>query len=1285
MAFDIVDKAGTSDADLDQLVLARFPYPIAVNYRRLLAGQTWAFRTRKCIELYEYGVRMVTLSVLGQYLARDAAQVRNPELDKFLYHKLAEATLGSWIQFLFRGLKAYGGHRDLFFMPELYDLYWDNQYEPPQPRKGVQGPFQRLVELRNDLAHGFSPDQEADWKVLGQEALKHLRTILWQFQFLAHYRLIRVIAQHGEQYEYELYRGQEITRHQAPLQGSLQTGWFYLTRFDNTAIALHPLFIFWNAAGESQLAREEQREAAVYDRLLAQAVEYAATVARHMFHEHETGLVAQIRGMIESLGQAQASKRMLLSWEALRQATRELSDQQMGAAREKYQGALYLQREEVMRKFQDFLASDKNCFVLTGKSGVGKSGFVLSLADEYATRAEICLLVYNGARLTIRESLAHTISQDLALYLKLAGVADLLAELERTGQMTNRKFILAFDAINENSDGKAVLRQIDRLWDKQRYPWLKVLITSRHQAWLLLKQGLPLAEDRYYREQSSDNYRLEVPDLAIHLELFDPQELPQVYEKYRLTYALKTEYAELSASMQGILRDPLILRLVAGTYPGQPVPERIRVSHICEQYVTRLIETGRLYEKDLILLTRELVPLMLNEGQSSNLITAAQVQKATTTDGRSLWELIHSDDLLTNGHSVNESYVRLVDAEIIREEGKPPDYSIGFKYERFFDYYGGLRISELRAQQTEPVRYYADLIQETDRKPFLWGSIEYALTLEMATAVPDVLRQLCFTDSQRAKEMMVKVLQEAGNEAPGVVEQFLTELETIIPHPRHPLGRVVRLLHPPTLAINADQRNANKIAIEVASARGLPTILQEFCAQPDPTLRTTAIRYAYHLWQTRPEGGWAILEHLGREASRSRIPDLSVFESILGLSALIFFEHYEDVQILRKLQSVWQPIIAKFLGVSESSGRMARAIRTSIRETLFSLTIRTVFSLLDSFPQYNVVSYSEVAAFFRLEQGQKELYRRLTQYLNVEGPYTPQQMEADYLSALHCRNILIQGMTVIGLNAHLAHAPEEFFPFLQRFFEEAQQDPQPSPYISDIPNALQVLLDRDPHVDAVFDFFVKAVETTQTYYSEHRQITEFKRNRLYDSPEAMYLGPYVLYQYRRSGTVDTIWLRSRIQTALDKGDRVFFQVLLGTELALTGIEMHSPQAALSAVALFFSKRTQEMLPYLTRFLARLRLFYPNEVDNFLNAEAAPEDFRLQVRTSEVSETIGDLIGIRAWHFFRDAALNTPTLRNILMRVVERAADCRNARQWTDYAVREVVNLMYGSEVFREVL
>ena len=87
------------------------------------------------------------------------------------------------------------------------------------------------------------------------------------------------------------------------------------------------------------------------------------------------------------------------------------------------------------------------------------------------------------------------------------------------------------------------------------------------------------------------------------------------------------------------------------------------------------------------------------------------------------------------------------------------------------------------------------------------------------------------------------------------------------------------------------------------------------------------------------------------------------------------------------------------------------------------------------------------------------------------------------------------------------------------------------------------------------------------------------------------------------------------------------------------------------------------------------------MDNFLEEQEAPADFRRQVQTSETTEMIGELIVNRIGYFGRDIViLESPTLRDQLMRMLAKAADCKNAKEWLHDVFRELINLVYGEEI-----
>ena len=95
----------------------------------------------------------------------------------------------------------------------------------------------------------------------------------------------------------------------------------------------------------------------MFDRLLKDTAEYIATVMQDEFKKHDAALMSQLRDLIYyNLEHVKMARQQVkLSWEAVWGAVREVSREQMETAQKKYNPVLYLQRDGVFKKFQDFL------------------------------------------------------------------------------------------------------------------------------------------------------------------------------------------------------------------------------------------------------------------------------------------------------------------------------------------------------------------------------------------------------------------------------------------------------------------------------------------------------------------------------------------------------------------------------------------------------------------------------------------------------------------------------------------------------------------------------------------------------------------------------------------------------------------------------------------------------------------------------------------------------------------------------------------------------------------
>jgi hypothetical protein len=124
-----------------------------------------------------------------------------------------------------------------------------------------------------------------------------------------------------------------------------------------------------------------------------------------------------------------------LTWGQLLDICKDISRPRMASVSEKFRPELYVQRDAARREFEKFLASDRKCFVLIGRSGVGKSNFLLALQDELAyTRDDVCVLLYDGAQLSVGATLESTVARDFDQRISIGGkrITEVWREIDKS-------------------------------------------------------------------------------------------------------------------------------------------------------------------------------------------------------------------------------------------------------------------------------------------------------------------------------------------------------------------------------------------------------------------------------------------------------------------------------------------------------------------------------------------------------------------------------------------------------------------------------------------------------------------------------------------------------------------------------------------------------------------------------------------------------------------------------------------------------------------------------------
>jgi hypothetical protein len=274
-----MDSNDANLTPLERQVLTQYPYPVAVGYRRILEAATWEAKAKRTIEVFDFSMRTLALGLISQYSLRDVGKVKDPALDLVLREQLPRGpSLGSWKNIFFTALRAYKDKRELFFIPELYDLYWDTSRLPHRARRELSEPYDRFINWRNKVVHGVPPISDDEWRPIAEELLGRLNRILEDFTFIQQYDLVLVVERvDSASYKCISYTGEHprTLPDARTFAQNLENGLLYLAK-GQECLALHPLLIIWPELLLTDNPSDAPRDAAMYDNFTSTTVNYLA-------------------------------------------------------------------------------------------------------------------------------------------------------------------------------------------------------------------------------------------------------------------------------------------------------------------------------------------------------------------------------------------------------------------------------------------------------------------------------------------------------------------------------------------------------------------------------------------------------------------------------------------------------------------------------------------------------------------------------------------------------------------------------------------------------------------------------------------------------------------------------------------------------------------------------------------------------------------------------------------------------------------------------------------------
>jgi len=1321
-----MDLSNQADrARLDGVILNSYPTPIAILYKKMLQENRYQLKTQTALELFEVWMRSITLQMLIQYLDQDIKTLHNDDADK-LNEKLKaiyKPSLGDIVELFFSLLKAYQEHPEQLFMRELYNIQWDAGTKKKVSR--AREDFDTLITIRNELAHGRSKPQSEDaWQGLYLDVEPLLLSVMSRFQFVQGYRIVYGLEAKSGKGVFLALQGLEPARVELEMAETeaVQVGRFYLDCCGNPGCfyELHPLFLPWpsdflNWERRGSDTNNFGKHTAIYDSYIKNKIHFAVYTeyVKDLVLTDQEAIKRFLKLFDDTLKQIQPARTVTkqLHWREFQRVAGEITSLETEAIREKFSKDLYLQREHIKSTFEHFLKSNKIAFVLLGQSGVGKSNFVMSMYETYRESPDVHLVVFNSARLIgegkLVSSLTEMFVNKIALIDKTRQerkVEDILEEINNIQGIENKKVVLAFDAINENPNPHQLLKRIDDLVCYNKYDWLKVMITSRPEAWQSMKRQYRLTESRYYRQTDTEEMEVELKGFDqqsasgwLSMDRFKSVELPEVYGLYQEKYHLRTNFAELSPEMKVMLQDPLALRLVAEAYGSLDghkdgiLPQSVRTSKLYEEYIKSLINSGRLERSDTeIFLKQKLQPLMFDmEIYRNSLDAEILTQTIDKVSGKPLAEEIELADALPSfqGKRVNQAFQNLADAGILVRQGSDSDYEISFKYERFYDYFGGehLFVKNGKKNDQEKGDAYKSLAEQIKNYPFLWGAIRNAIFQELVMGANDLIDSLAKESDQSIRELLISVLVELGNEPGGVktAEEIIQRLSKIGRDKASPAKSLrIKFTGTDNSPLSPEARSASKTAMEVARQLNLVAILEKAATDPFPIVRVGAIRNIYHIWRNNPEVGYDVLGRMTDLVAESNgLPNIPALESSLALAILMLRHYFPDTQEGQELglrvANQMQKVTRKLFFVNSGKGFWKQLVVPATRNFIIGAVIRFVVRTQESYPEDKPAFLNEVADLIKSPAEVRARYDRLVDYF--DNPSTISQIRDDLNKATEYNDTLTNGLIWLILISEFISNRETDYSILEELAALELQQPTVGSANQGMIIALGLVASYKK--DTSEETFQRLERMTVSYVERTKG---FYYSRSGIKHPNLAINPHMSLRHIRQNSNDHDLPAMFLQRAISEKDWKFCARLLdslSTQVS-TSSDLLSARMALQSLKGIFPIPA-EIEDKVIFTLARIRLYCREEVDNFLLEIDLENKLLPKVLRVEPDEQVWSELFHNIYSTILVRLLQTPQIKAALVGMLREATKQKNMDEYLKLVAKDLMNLLTGEKVFQK--
>jgi hypothetical protein len=666
--------------------------------------------------------------------------------------------------------------------------------------------------------------------------------------------------------------------------------------------------------------------------------------------------------------------------------------------KEKYNENYHFRRESLYSTFEDFLESERKVMVFTGRAGTGKSSLVCDITREKLSQNFVwlqdCAHLSSDSDMSVEKYFLTTVALSQYDWIKIK------QELTKR----DKPLIFIFDAVNEYENPKILLEQIADFVIKNIDISFKVVITARTPVWNTIR--------RFLTTPARLEYHTSGPNSFVDVDTFTQGELPYVYEQYKKSFRLATNYNELSESIKSFLIHPLFLKLTSITYQGKTIPQDLAIEQVFRDYVLYCLGKYKAPQENVYATKEYLVLKRCIE---------IMFDRAT----RELQTIILNDDELLSFHSesnlLKDAYEHLVNEGLLSlkkdEVGFLEEIEIVFvTYERVFEYLlANIIINPVSVDKL------LQMLKIANQKVFsqLRGATELAFGFAVINQSLDI-----------------NAIIDIAKKDQGDTRQFLCDvIQTIYLSGNQDLGhQIIRRL------IAEDEYNLNIIALQTAYHLGLDEYLVELSLAKDENLRNMASIFIYRRWDKarligKLEDGYLPLKAISAKINvRRPNRSLQALHTLTFLSLNMLARIIDDKQSLVPLIDIWQVVTSR---VPKLDPIPTNEVRNPIGKLVYEGVFAVVSTIVKRFTEDTRISENKLQEFWLVPQNRRA-------FMDSPVLHETQDLwnyQKEITTLLEWDHPLVNYLTCDPLIHHIYTDPEAHLNMSQEIFDMPQKHP----------------------------------------------------------------------------------------------------------------------------------------------------------------------------------------------------------------------------------------------------